>query len=61
MQIIDFDEDKSPEAIDWRKQGAVNHVKDQGMCGSCWAFSAIAAIEGAYAVKTKNLLLLSEQ
>ena len=28
VQILDYDEDMAPEAIDWRKQGAVNHVKD---------------------------------
>jgi cathepsin F len=50
-----------PESIDWRDLGAVNAVKDQGRCGSCWAFSATAAIEGAHFKATNQLLNLAEQ
>ncbi|XP_047943554.1 vignain-like [Salvia hispanica] len=50
-----------PTSIDWRKKGAVNPVKDQGECGSCWAFSAVVAVEGINYIKTKKLVSLSEQ
>lgn len=49
------------ESIDWTERGVVTPVKDQGQCGSCWSFSAIGALESAYAIKTGNLESFSEQ
>jgi len=48
-------------AVDWRTKGCVNPVKDQGQCGSCWAFSAVASLECANFQKSGKLPNLSEQ
>ncbi|CAN0922396.1 Cysteine proteinase RD21A [Linum grandiflorum] len=53
--------DSLPESIDWRKKGAVAAVKDQGSCGSCWAFSTVASVEGINQIVTGDLITLSEQ
>jgi cathepsin L len=50
-----------PESIDWREKGIVNPVRDQGACGSCWAFSAVSALESHIALQTGKLLSFSEQ
>ncbi|CAN6563577.1 unnamed protein product [Malus baccata var. baccata] len=48
-----------PPSIDWREQDAVTPVKDQGNCGCCWAFSAVAAVEGITKIKTGKLISLN--
>lgn len=52
-----------PNSLDWRDMGMVTPVKDQAQCGSCWAFSAIAALESSNAIHGKDhkLYNLSEQ
>lgn len=56
-QIFDY--------VDWNQKGHVTDVKDQGSCGSCWAFSAVGPLESAYAIKNdlknKEIPLFSEQ
>lgn len=49
-----------PTSVDWVKAGAVTAVKDQGQCGSCYAFSAVGSMEGAHWKKTSTLVSLSE-
>ncbi|KAL6651833.1 hypothetical protein ACP70R_010758 [Stipagrostis hirtigluma subsp. patula] len=50
-----------PEAVDWREKGAVAPVKNQGQCGSCWAFSAVSTVESINQIVTGEMITLSEQ
>lgn len=57
----DFADLEIPHSRDWRAEGIVSPVKNQGRCGSCWAFSAVGALEAHYKKKHGKGLLLSEQ
>lgn len=50
-----------PASVDWRNEGYVADVRNQGQCGNCWTFSAVAAIEGQYFKTNGRLLKFSEQ
>lgn len=50
-----------PATVDWTAAGAVTPIKNQGQCGSCYAFSTTGSTEGINFIKTKTLVSVSEQ
>ncbi|XP_063542332.1 digestive cysteine proteinase 1 isoform X1 [Cydia strobilella] len=59
---VEEESDKLPSEHDWRLFGAVTPVKDQSVCGSCWSFGTVGAVEGALFLKNGNhLVRLSQQ
>lgn len=59
--IEDIDISSLPNRMDWREKNVVSDVKDQGGCGSCWAFSATETVESAVAVATGKLIKMAPQ
>jgi C1A family cysteine protease len=61
FEDLHLDVSALPDELDWTEKGVVTSVNDQGQCGSCYAFSAVEAVESAYALETGKLVALSKQ
>jgi len=61
LGVHTYNGEKLADSVDWTTKGAVTAVKDQGQCGSCWAFSSTGGMEGSWQIATGSLTSMSEQ
>merc|ERR1712004_254568 len=61
LKSASYDTKDLPANVDWRDEGMISGVKNQGQCGSCWAFGTTEQIESYAAIASGNLVELSTQ
>jgi len=59
--VVELESTALPQSVNWTAEGVVTPVKNQGQCGSCWAFSTTGSTESAWSISKNESVSLSEQ